>query len=723
VTSCDRPGCGGDLDQLGYCQRCLMPPRGTKGSTPVPPGGVRTEPEPPPGPARWTPHRRPPRTFGEDAWRGLSLITLPTITGPTPAEAVRSDLEVPEALRRCPNRACRQPVGLAHDGQPALLEGRCPYDGTPYSFVPRLQPGHLLGERYRVQGCIGLGGQGWVFLAHDERLDNRPVALKGLIDADDPARIDAAAAEKRFLIRLDHEDIVDIHDFVIDDPSHHGYLVMEYVPGHPLDSPKLAGRLTTGHVIGYLLRVLRAIQYLHDAGYLFCDLKPSNLMAYGSGVKLIDLGAVRDAGADGIGLYSAGYDAPELLASGPSIATDLYTVGRTLQDLVQLYAPDTDHPDHASLRLLVQRATHRDPALRFGSAAELADQLSGVLQELLSRHGAGRHPAGSLLFTRSSTLIDRGLGAVPPLDHWLTRAARTAAEEGGCRPLDTGLPLPGTTVAGLPEPAPDPRDPAAGFLTTSVSADPALALAQLASYRASSPELDLLGCRLQLRLGRLPEAAEALARATGTAPPDWRIDWHRGLVALAGGDTTAATAAFDSCRTTLPGEPAPRLALALCAEHRAGTEAELTALADDYLALWRTDDWCESAALGRARVLLRLDDRAGALAVLDEVRETSPHLRALRIAAVRAAAGRLATLPSAEDLGRAADRLRALDLDDREERRLAAEILEAGLATGDPQARPRLEAHYRAFAGWAVHEQAHTVLIDLANAVRPLTVR
>ena len=235
MNPCNRPGCGGELDATGYCRRCLLPPLVAAPASrhrppavdpaPTRPVPVRTDrrPAPPVRPADPAPS---PRPSGDDPWWGLGLVTLPTIDGPEPGRAVRAAPQIPEERRLCPNPTCRRPVGTGHDGQPSLLEGRCPYDGTAYSFVPRLSPGELLADRYRVEGCLGHGGFGWVYLAHDERLNNRPVALKGLIDAADPARIEEAAEEKRFLIELRHDDIVDIYDFVTHEPaggSRHGY--------------------------------------------------------------------------------------------------------------------------------------------------------------------------------------------------------------------------------------------------------------------------------------------------------------------------------------------------------------------------------------------------------------------------------------------------------------------------------------------------------------------
>ncbi|MFB7948644.1 tetratricopeptide repeat protein [Kitasatospora phosalacinea] len=774
MNRCNRPGCGGERDATGYCRRCLLPPLAaapTGGHQP--PTGRRAPGRPGPtgagrsaGPtatgrsaapsARRAEPVQPPRPSGDDPWWGLGLVTPPTIAGPEPHEAVRAAPRIPEERRLCPDPACRRPVGTGLDGQPNLLEGRCPYDGTAYSFVPRLSRGELLADRYRVEGCIGHGGFGWVYLAHDERLNDRPVALKGLIDAEDPARVEEAAEEKRFLIELRHDDIVDIYDFVTHEPAggsrhgYHGYLVMEYVPGYSLERPELFGRLETEHVIGHVLSVLRAFQYLHDRRYLFCDLKPSNLMVHGSRIKLIDLGAVREAGRPGSGAYSEDYMAPELMVTGPTVATDVHTVGRTLESLFGWYADDPDAPRFAPLRRLISRATNADPQLRFGSAAEMAGQLSGVLRELVSVRDGVQYTAPSLLFTRPTTLLDPAPGTVPPLERWTGTAARRAAAEGSCRPLSAAPPAPVTAAARLPEPLVDARDPAAGFLRASVSADPTVALSQLASYadaapaaaRAPSPEVELLRCRLNLRLDDPGAARAALDQARSLLRPGWRLNWHEGLMALAEQQFGGAEKMFTACHRMLPGELAPRLALALCAEYRAESDEELDAAAAAYLSVWRTDSWYENAAFGHARTRLRRGDRAGAVAVLRQVPDTSPHHRAARIAALRIHTGRLGAgpggLPGHADLAEAEQVLAALPLDEPERRRLAVLITEARLdrrrgPRPDPTApddgatehelRSALEKEYRAFAQWAPDENRHTVLVDLANTVRPVTTR
>src|SRR5207302_5095170 len=131
--------------------------------------------------------------------------------------------------------------------------------------------------------------------------------------------------------------------------------------------------------------------YLHRQGLVYCDFKPDNFMLEGDppDVKWIDMGGVRrldDLGGDIYG--TQGYSAPEA-AEGPTVASDLYTVGRTLAVLLMDFRFQSAHQftlpgpadqavlaRHEPLHRFLLRATARDPDRRFQSAEEMADQLA-----------------------------------------------------------------------------------------------------------------------------------------------------------------------------------------------------------------------------------------------------------------------------------------------------------------------------------------------------------
>ncbi len=174
-------------------------------------------------------------------------------------------------------------------------------------------------------------------------------------------------------------------------------------------------------------------------------------------------------------------------------------------------------------------------------------------------------------------------------------------------------------------------------------------------------------------------AAEVLAELEERSADDRRVVWYRGLYALATGDRETAAAAFDAVHGAFPGEPAPKLALGVCAEALGRWEEA----ARYYRLVWATDRSWVSAAFGLARVRLATGDRHGAVRVLESVPESSVHHTAARVAAVRARLRQRSPYePLLEDLRAAArevERLRETGLDALRRERLTAEVLGSAL--------------------------------------------
>ena len=179
---------------------------------------------------------------------------------------------------------------------------------------------------------------GWVYLARDRNVSDRWVVLKGLLNSGDDDAMAAALAERRFLAEVEHPNIVKIFNFVQHEGS--GYIVMEYVGGRslkqiltrpPRRQRRRARPAPAGQAIAYMLEILPALGYLHELGLLFCDFKLDNVIQTQHSLKLIDLGGVyRIDDPTGAVFGTVGYQAPEIAAAGPSIASDLFTVARTL---------------------------------------------------------------------------------------------------------------------------------------------------------------------------------------------------------------------------------------------------------------------------------------------------------------------------------------------------------------------------------------------------------
>ncbi|GAA2597302.1 serine/threonine-protein kinase [Streptomyces axinellae] len=661
--------------------------------------------------------------------------------------------EVPERKRFCSNSDCGAAVGRSRGERQGRTEGYCTKCGHPYSFVPKLSTGDIVHGQYEVVGCLAHGGLGWVYLAMDHAVSDRWVVLKGLLDTGDEDAMAAAIAERRFLAEIEHSNIVRIYNFVehLDQRtgSLDGYIVMEYVGGKSLKEIANERRTSDGRrdplpveqACAYGIEALEALGHLHSRNLLYCDFKVDNAIQQADQLKLIDMGAVRRMDDDDSAIYgTVGYQAPEVAEEGASVASDLYTVARTLavltfdfQGYTNVYVDSLPEPENIDVfqkyesfyRFLV-RATDPDPQRRFSSAEEMAAQLLGVLREVVAVQTGRPRPALSTLFGPELRVVDTALLAQLSGDASLLGARETAAGPGrrgrrrapagaagvsgapgvprvpggpapvavaaapaqlpGQAPVPGQSPVPGRTgsqdpaplqesdglsavpasphgaaapgislvplqarltAMALPVPRVDPADPNAGFLAGLLASAPAELLSALENAPADSLELRLRELRARLEMGdpaaptgiqgKAPArgaatAAEALDALEARHADDWRVVWYRGLSSLVSGDKETAALSFDAVYDAFPGEPAPKLALGICAE----VLGQLDNAAEYYRLVWTTDPAYVSAAFGLARVRLAAGDRPGAVGALESVPEASIHFTAARVAAVRA---------------------------------------------------------------------------------------
>ncbi|MET8829955.1 tetratricopeptide repeat protein [Streptomyces sp. NPDC004610] len=732
---------------------------------------------------------------------GAGLVQVPPIPRPNPRAMVLDNPEVPERKRFCSRSDCGAPVGRARGRQPGRVEGFCTRCGHPYSFVPKLKAGDVVHGQYEVVGCLAHGGLGWIYLAVDRAVSDRWVVLKGLLDTGDQDAMAAAISERRFLAEIEHSNIVRIYNFVehLDQRtgSLDGYIVMEYVGGKSLKEIANARRSPEGkrdplpveQACAYGIEALEALGHLHSRNLVYCDFKVDNAIQAEDELKLIDMGAVRRLDDDESAIYGTiGYQAPEVAETGPTVASDLYTVGRTLavlsfdfQGYTTVFVDSLPDPEHIPVfgryesyyRLLV-RATDPDPVRRFASAQEMAEQLTGVLREVVSLQSGRARPALSTLFGPELRVTDTELFA--ELRDEVSRLgarARTGSRGPSGRALPPGTPVPAlassigvaatvlppappplvgsldTAAAALALPVPhvDPQDPNAGFLAGLLASAPAELVTALNAAPAPSPETRLRQVRAWLENGDADTALTALARLEDERPDDWRVVWYRGVAALVTGDFEGAALAFDAIYDAFPGETAPKLALGLCAE----VLGQLDNAAEYYRLVWTTDPSFVSAAFALARVQLAAGDRSGAVRTLESVPEASIHYTAARVAAVRARLRQrtptASDMPFLDDLSAAAGQVEALGaygLDATRRERLATEVLGSALdwilsdgrGSAPPAAGGRtllgnglderglrfgLERAYRTLARLAPGGEERIDLVERANRYRPRT--
>ncbi|MBF3245186.1 serine/threonine protein kinase, partial [Pseudomonas aeruginosa] len=228
--------------------------------------------------------------------------------------------------------------------------------------LPAVLPGPLpdvLSGRYRLERMLGAGGMGTVYrardLLHEQFGDPAPLVALKLLNESVAESPDASAllySEFALTRRLRHPNVVRLFTFDVDTACQRAYIVMELMPGLPLDR-LLCERpegLPWSELSAIARPLLDVLAYVHEQGVLHGDLKPSNVMLGEEGVRLFDfgLGQAQAGILDGlpqlsrgrIDAWTPGYAAPELLEGAPlSPAADLYALACVLYELA-----DGRHP-------------------------------------------------------------------------------------------------------------------------------------------------------------------------------------------------------------------------------------------------------------------------------------------------------------------------------------------------------------------------------------------
>ena len=282
----------------------------------------------------------------------------------------------------------------------------------------------LFADRYRVVRCLSSGGMGAVYEALDQQT-RRKRALKVML----PALVSDAGLRERFALEatvtadIESDHLVETFDAGVDRASGAPFIVMELLRGEDLAAHlERRARIPTGEVMTLMKAVATALQETHSRGIVHRDLKPENLFLNQKGndapkLKVLDFGiakVVEASSSRAKTTKSVGtplYMAPEQL-KGVAISPkcDLYAVGHIAFTLLvgkPYYFEESEKGDGvypvltaaisgdvepATVRAArlgfelpktvdawFAKATARDPAARFESAAAMVDALSAAL--------------------------------------------------------------------------------------------------------------------------------------------------------------------------------------------------------------------------------------------------------------------------------------------------------------------------------------------------------
>ena len=269
--------------------------------------------------------------------------------------------------------------------------------------------------RFEVLGCLGIGGMGEVYRAHDPQL-RREVAIKVLPSAfsSDPDRQRRFEQEARAAGSLNHPNILAVYDVGVQ--GDFTWIVTELLVGETLRQ-RMDGRpLSSRTVIDYAVQIAGALAAAHERGIVHRDVKPANLFVTTEGrVKILDFGLAKLVGPDAsdatetitIGgmqiapvVGSAMYMSPEQ-ARGFRIdhRSDIFSFGTVLFEMLAGFPPfrrsttaetlsaivNDDPPEltasvpvNSALERVVRHCLEKEPGARFQNARDLAFGLENL---------------------------------------------------------------------------------------------------------------------------------------------------------------------------------------------------------------------------------------------------------------------------------------------------------------------------------------------------------
>ncbi len=279
--------------------------------------------------------------------------------------------------------------------------------------------GRIIGDRYFLLYEIGQGGTASVHLARDQR-DGRLVAVKWLtpICQNEPVYRARMHREADLLARVRHPNVVRLIDFR-DTGAHAPYLVLEALVGETLHQYlNRHGAMPVALALPLAVQLGNALDAVHSAGIVHCDVKPHNVFLCGTldkpdGIKLIDFGCAQlvNDGSRPQGDVVAGtpeYMAPEQIVCDPlDVRTDIYSFGIVLfrwltgdlpfdsGPMIELFARQLTAPAPSwlvdglplGLERIILTAMRKDPANRYATIVALLADLTSVMTRKGDVHG------------------------------------------------------------------------------------------------------------------------------------------------------------------------------------------------------------------------------------------------------------------------------------------------------------------------------------------------
>jgi serine/threonine-protein kinase len=337
---------------------------------------------------------------------------------------------------------------------------------------------HRTIEHYELVRRLGVGGSGIVYLANDTQL-MRPVVLKvlrrGALSAEQMRS--TVLREARMASAIEHPNVCAIYE--IGEEGEEAYIVMQYVPGQPLDKLIAKGPASLQLVLSVGIQIADGLNAAHALGIFHRDLKPANVILTDGGlIKILDFGLARRINIEdndfdpskttrkpgpASATYTArggtiAYMAPEQFVTGQSsVRSDLWALGVILYELVSgrhpFSRPDADEfqsiraiqfldpPSLAEccpqiapqipseMESVIRKLLAKTPADRYASAADVREALKTIMKAMQIESGIIPGDAAAALPVSSAEAEKRTTGLLSMLAERFREAPESAARQ------------------------------------------------------------------------------------------------------------------------------------------------------------------------------------------------------------------------------------------------------------------------------------------------------
>jgi serine/threonine protein kinase len=315
----------------------------------------------------------------------------------------------------------------------------------------------ILSGRYKVQGRIGQGSMGQVYLAYDRHLET-DVVLKFPIATDkasgNPDFLDRFSREIRSLVQLSHPHIVRVID--VGELEGHPFVVMQFLAGGSLKDRQASGpggeiqAMPPESLAEWLPDIARALDFVHAQKHIHRDVKPANILFDRHGHSfLTDFGIIKALTSDETDWQSNSLTAPGFLIGTPNYVAPEIVMGRPFDGRVDQYALGmtvhevlcgTNCMEGPTPSATVVNQTMVEPTPLSEMVSGISKRLSSAIQRALSKDPAERFESCSALAQEVMAAVPSG--AIGPVSSTTcTPSSRGAPGRVPCPACATPLPV------------------------------------------------------------------------------------------------------------------------------------------------------------------------------------------------------------------------------------------------------------------------------------------